>query len=194
MNLGSREFDKGSYVRNDSLAKEKVRQYYSFHHPHIELKDNPSQTGIDLIMFNRSSGECVGYIECERAETWWTYEGKYTGRINYSSKDQQKYVRIPGRKMHFLEGKDAYDYRLGNQSLPHGNKPITFITINSLGTDLISCSADLVKELMWIEEDNTNHSRSGSKFICSPIDAWTHGKITPKAKRVVRVESTEAIL
>lgn len=168
----SKIFDKESFEANDKIAKNTVIQYVEGGGLY-DVVDNPG-VGVDLIVYNKGTKDCIGYIEVERAATWWTYKGKYQGRPH----EKGRYVRIPGRKKHFLNGKDAFNFALGREAdLPHGLKPVMFATVNSLCTDMIFIFSDKVKSTFWEEEDTYQGVRKGSNYMCTLISDWSYGSI-----------------
>lgn len=166
----SKIFDRESHDQNDKVAKDFVIDYMTG--DRYDVIENPGY-GVDLIVFNKGTKDCVGYIEVERAASWWTYKGKFIGRES----EKGRYIRIPGRKKHFLDGKDAFNYELGRLAdLPHGPKPVMFATVNSYCSDIMCVFSNEVKECFWEEDDNYTGVRKGSKYMCVPLEKWSHLK------------------
>lgn len=178
----SKTFEQSCHDRNDPPARAAAKIAFN----KFEVEDNQARCGVDL--FIKENGKVIAYIECERAETWWTNEGPYKGR-NSENYPGTRIVRIPSRKFHFLEGKDSAPKGQPNPPLKYGDLPVFFCIVNAPGTDVLVLDSATVLRNYWSEPDNTGYSNDEKDFfICVPIDVCRQKSIKPEKVRARRVE------
>ena len=162
-------FDKDCFLRNDKLAKDATKIAFK----DFDVRDNPDRYGVDLLLYKNN--EHIGYVECERAESYWNYEGPFKGHL---SELGERVVRFPSRKAHFLS-KD---------------KSFFFLIVNSLSTDVLIVARDTLKDNYWKEDDKSRYGKEGDYFLCLPINLCRQISIKSRYNeyRAKRVENEDS--
>ena len=155
-------YDQGCFKRNDSLAREAAKLAFK----NFDIIENPNQYGVDLFVCEKGNERVVAYVECERAETYWGYEGPFKG---HKSEKGDLVVRFPSRKARFLDGKDAAPKGKEHPPLKYGDLPVFFLIVNSLNTDVLIVDSVTLFQNYWKEDDKTRYGQEGDYFMCLPI-------------------------